>query len=156
MNKIDQFFAAVMGKCVHTWQDVGDWALMKCSKCGEISNSLNDLYGVNQWSPSLNGEISYEVRKWFQEYEPDVWKTYLEKTMYDLKMWPDILNAQLSIQNFYDYLVANWQEWGYHFCTYSVTGCGGCKAGYIEQERNCDGDRYCKYPEAERVLKGEK
>lgn len=151
---IDQFFAAVMGKCMkHDYPH--SYAEAVCRKCGmKLGDNPISLFQT-EYIASLNGEISYEVRKWFQEYEPDVWKTYLEKTMYDLKMWPDILNAQLSIQNFYSYLTEHFQEWGYKKCQY-CDGIGSWPDTGFERKQclSCNGTgRVCKYPEAEKIIK---
>jgi hypothetical protein len=128
--KVDQFLAAVMGKCLHEWYEAipkraSKSRILKCKKCG-INTSIK-----YQWSPSLNGEISFEVRKWFQEHEYHLWEQYLSDTIWNCT--GDLtksFDAQLSIDNFYNYLVEHWQEWGYK-------------------------DGMCKYPEVEK-LKGEK
>lgn len=99
MNKIDQFFAAVMGES------------------GLIFLS------------SYNDEISFQVRKWFEEHEPNIYRYYLRSL--ELSDAIVTLNAQLSIQNFYAYLTEHFDEWGYK-------------------------DGVCKYPEAEKILKEER
>lgn len=77
------------------------------------------------WSASSNGEISFEVRKWFEDNRPDVWEEYLDYMYFrhrdddfGSKKYPIILTAQLSIDNFYAYLTEHFQEWGYKECQY--------------------------------------
>jgi hypothetical protein len=126
MNKINQFFAAVMGKCLHRWRRIANPGY-RCELCGATHYG----YEPEDWSPSLNDP---DFRKWWQGREPDEWRRYLEKTMYDVKIWPDILDAQLSIQNFYSYLTEHFEEWAFK------DGTG----------------RICKFAEAEKVLKEER
>lgn len=92
------------------------------------------------WSPSSDGEISFEVRKWFEKNEPEVWEDYLDSFYSTVGYYEwlgidgttsvNIFNAQLSIDNFYNYLIEHFGEWGYK-------------------------DGICKYPEAEKIIKGD-
>jgi hypothetical protein len=158
MSKIDRFIAAVMGipdvsktscsMCSCRSMRINSWSdCHSCIRDGlHIHFSLHDsLRKYISWSASSNGEISYPVRKWFQEHEPDVWEKYLISclvvhTPAELKVpYTTILEAQLSIQNFYDYLRAHWQEWG-DIDEYTPDG---------------KSRRICKYPAAEKIMREE-
>lgn len=166
MTKINQFFAAVMGK-KNQFEDI------QCPVCGYFCTGNGGIGCIDKpffvhlkddsFYASLNGEISYEVRKWFAEYEPDVWEQYLDYIYCDLStlqkridfqhintFYSEVLNAQLSIQNFYSYLTEHFEEWAFKECWHT---------GFEEREHCtiCNGTgRICKFAEAEKVLKEER
>lgn len=153
MTKIDRFMAAVMG--------IPDVNRVHCSLCENRMYAKQYLFcgdcwktpmlprfELHQslkkyvcWTPDLNNP---DFRKWFQEHEPEVWNNYLchEHSFLfpqDDFDWYDILEAQLSIQNFYNYLIAHWDEWG-DIDEYTPEG---------------KSRRICKYPAAEKILREE-
>lgn len=165
MSKIDRFFKAIL-------QVDKQWNESRCRICGwPLKESIDEGRTIDNcsmrpvpakradelrnWQPSINGEISQEVRKWFQEHEPEVWNNYLchEHSFLfpqDDSEWYDILGAQPSIQNFYDYLVARWQEWGYKECLYRCDVCGKKDCKYYGV------GKACKYPAVKEIMEGEK
>jgi hypothetical protein len=154
MTKIDRFMAAVMG--------IPDVNRVHCSLCENRMYAKQYLFcgdcwktpmlprfELHQslkkyvcWTPDLNNP---DFRKWFQEHESEVWEKYLISclvvhTPAELKVpYTTILEAQLSIQNFYDYLRAHWQEWG-DIDEYTPDG---------------KSRRICKYPAAEKIMREE-
>jgi predicted nucleic-acid-binding Zn-ribbon protein len=113
------------------------------------------------WSPSSDGEISYEVRKWFENNEPTTLTHYLywcgNNSFSRTRTAIGGLNYILDIQNFYRYLTEHFEEWGYTECP----DCNGTGLWYRGGDKefcvSCDGSgRICKYPEAEKILKGER
>jgi RecJ-like exonuclease len=119
---------------------------------------------INQFFAEVMGiytncEISNEARKWFAANEPDVWKKYC---LYCLQEIPvnEIFDRWISIKNFYDYLVKHFESWGYEECPV-CNGDGSYETmdshGYELLCSTCNGTgRICKYPEAEKILRGEK
>ncbi len=133
MSKIDQFFTAVM----------------KIKKHPRLSDVWITESGLIFLS-SLNGETSYETRKWFQEHEPEVFDDYLNYCYHELDSNASLTNvfdSQLSIENFYRYLTEYFDEWGYKECV---------KLSGNENGIMVTTGKICKYPEAEKIVKVEK
>ena len=82
----------------------------RCKHCGQ--------YFTDQWSPSIDGEATKEVRDWFAKEMPEEWEEYLKHTdhttAYGFKggiiRFTTSLNAQLSITNLAQFIVENYKE----------------------------------------------
>jgi len=141
MDKMTQFFAGVMGVCLHEWEHkVGQ--IYKCKKCGKIgSPDPVTLRFKADWTPSLNDP---DFRKWWTEHEPEVYGKYLDECESNVVFGPNkylnaikVQEAQLNLTNLYDYLKAHFDQWAYVECTGSYAGA------------------YCKYPAVKEMMEGE-
>jgi len=109
---INRLFAAMLGKCEHKhfgWSPTENkWM---CSAC----NAYFDVLPL-VWSPSLDGEITKEVRDWFAKEMPEWWEKYLKYVGEAFRFQnfsnneTGVLDAQLSITNLAQYIVDNYQE----------------------------------------------
>jgi hypothetical protein len=129
---INRFFGAMMGKCWHK----PTWGKVVCPICG--GHSLRNWFYVPDkdnpwqyrldsyvnWSPSLDGEATKEVRDWFTKELPEQWEKYCDWIVnykvdfltYRYKK-AEVLNAQLSITNLAQYIVDNYKEMFFDECT---------------------------------------
>ncbi|MFA5307758.1 MAG: hypothetical protein WC365_09975 [Candidatus Babeliales bacterium] len=94
---INRLFAAMMGK-------------------KKVFFPVNEDLLPYHWSPSSEGETTKEVRDFMKGEFPKEWKRYLEKTQYDVKVYPKIFNAQLSITNLAQFIMDNYKEMFYETC----------------------------------------
>jgi hypothetical protein len=107
----DKFIAALMGKCLHTFDT--DYAEEKCKNCGET------YYYADKFSTSLDGEITKEVRDRMAKEMPEWWEKYLihitsetgKNELYKGNNFATLtLDKQLSIINLVQYIVDNYKE----------------------------------------------
>jgi hypothetical protein len=107
----DKVFSLMMGKHKHEHRKLYNGGP------GSICKICNDVY-FTQWSPSHDGKlISHEVMDFMAEKFPEAWDDYLNSQYQksnDNPSMTNVLNAQLSISNLYDYIVDNqeifWEE----------------------------------------------
>jgi hypothetical protein len=128
---INRLFAAMMGKHKH------EYNYLYNGGPGRICKICGDVYWT-QWSPSLDGESTKEVRDWFVKEMPEEWEKYQVDICVSLLSPNDkyfntlCLNTILSITSLAQYIVDNYKEMFYEECS-------KCKGQKIEVD-----NRYTK------------
>lgn len=111
-----ELMAALIGECRHE-SDIQDYyddlkMVPRCTKC--------HAYFTDQWSASIDGEMTKEVRDWLAKEMPEVWEIYLNCMNDDIDLegyyFASILNYQLSISNFCTWLRENYKEFMFEKC----------------------------------------
>jgi hypothetical protein len=142
-QEYDRLFAAILGK--------GKWDEARCRICGwplkqtMIEGCTADSCSQRPvpvrradtlvWSPSLDGEITKEVRDWFAKEMPEWWTDYCDECFvlfrYDKRQAFESVNTLLSITNLAQYILDNYKEMFFE----------ECPDGFLDDEGYCD----CKH-----------
>ncbi len=150
---INRMFAVMLGKCWHEWEHVVG-QVYKCSVCKRIAGPEYRTLSLPTWSPSLDGEVTKEVRDWFTKEMPEEWEKYIFVIFDRYNYAVEIFNAQLSITNLAQFIMDNYREMFYE----------KCKSSYAKDFPDCQ--KVCnilcdeslivkpQYAEAVRIIEG--
>jgi hypothetical protein len=158
---IDRLFAAVMGKCWHEpdFDDVykEDFEQKHCRHCKE--------YYYSNWSPSINGEATKEVRDWFAKEMPEEWESYLQGIAISPApqrnndtFFTETYDRQSSITNLAQHIIEHYKEMFFEECP-ECYGQGSIDLGHIPEAMttmhcdNCNGTGLIVKPEFAAVVK---